>query len=215
MPRTSLPEHAVIFKGIEQGILILLDKSFDFERLIKKTIQKVKANKKFLSENALFVTGADGPLDPDELGMARKMIRDKTKMEVLPLAPWETQTSTTSSVPIKEFVSPTLARNNLRAGQELHAEGDLILFGDAHPGSKIRAGGSIIVFGKIFGEVHAGDPDNKKVFIAAEIFDPMRLSIGGKMADHFLENRTSRKWVYVQLKQDDIEITSGEDAHSE
>ncbi len=217
MPRTSLPDHSVIFKGIEQGILILLDKSFDYERIIKKAIQKIKANKKFLSENALFITGTDGPLDPDEIGMARKMIRDKTKMEVLPMNNWEAPSEISEPIPepIHETAPPTFVRNNLRAGQELQCDGDLILFGDAHPGSKIIAGGSVIVFGKVYGEIHAGQPDHKKVYIAAEIFDPIRLSIAGVTTDQFLDSQCKKNWVYVQLQQDKIAIFPKEDGPNE
>ncbi len=213
MPKSTIPEHAVTFKGIEQGILILIDTSHDFEKVVKKAIQKIKANKKFLSENMLYIRAADGPLDPDELGMARKLIRDKTKMEVLPLS-----TTTEISNNLEQQVTsnpPTIIGNILRAGQEVRCNGDLILFGDTHPGSRIYSKGSVYVFGKIRGDVFAGDPSNKSAIIAALGFAPVRLSIGGIPMNSIPDPELLNCPLIVKLEEESLVIIPADNIANE
>jgi septum site-determining protein MinC len=208
MPKSTIPEQAVTFKGIEQGILILLDTSHDYEKLIKLAIQKIKANKKFLSENTLFVRGAASPLDPDELGMARKLIRDKTKMEVLPL-PWKNDSQNTEQVPLSASISfppPLLASNALRAGQELRSDGDVILLGNMHPGSQIYAKGSVYVFGSLRGEVYAGLENNFQAIVVCKGFAPMQLSIGGINLSSNPESSWSKQYVLISIQDQQLKV---------
>jgi septum site-determining protein MinC len=206
MPKSTMPEQAVTFKGIEQGILILLDTSHDFEKLIKLAIQKIKSNKKFLSENTLFVRGAAGPLDPDELGMARKLIRDKTKMEVLPL-PWKNEKQDSEQdppSPIISFPPPLLASNALRAGQELRSDGDVILLGNMHPGSQIYAKGSVYIYGFLRGEVYAGIENNPQAVVVCKGFAPLQLSIGGINLPSNPDPSWLKHYVFVSVKDKEL-----------
>ncbi len=205
---TAIPDQAVVFKGIDEGILILLDTSYDFEKLIKDAIKKIKANKKFLSENALYICGAAGSLDPDELGMARKMIRDKTKMEVFPLSKNE---APTEKIERPCGLMPLVVPNALRAGQEICHEGDVVVFGDTHPGSRILASGSVIVFGKIGGEITAGEKYAENAVIACRGLNPIRISIGNLSLQLPLEKNLSKQFVLLKSKADAIEISSWDD----
>jgi len=85
MANRATPDNVVMFRGIENGVLILIDTNFkDYEKVIKKTIQKLKENKKFFTGANILIDGMKRPLDSDEIGMARKLIRDKLKLEVTP-----------------------------------------------------------------------------------------------------------------------------------
>lgn len=208
MPKSTIPDQAVTFKGIEQGILILLDTTHDYEKLIKLAISKIKANKKFLSENTLFVRGAASPLDPDELGMARKLIRDKTKMEVLPL-PWKNDSPSTeqlSCVDDSIFTPPLLASNALRAGQELRSEGDVILLGNMHPGSQIYAKGSVYIFGSLRGEVYAGLESNTKAIVVCKGFSPLQLTLGGFKLPSNPDPSWLKQYVVVSIQAQELKV---------
>jgi septum site-determining protein MinC len=209
MPKSTIPEQAVTFKGIEQGILILLDTSHDYEKIIKFAIQKIKANKKFLSENTLFIRGAAGPLDPDELGMARKLIRDKTKMEVLPL-PWKNEKQAEEPEKPAEalpYIPPLLASNALRAGQKLRSDGDVLLFGNMHPGSQIFAKGSVYIFGHLRGEVYAGLETNKQAMVICQGFAPLQLSIAGISLQTNPDDALLKHYVVVSVQNQELLVT--------
>jgi septum site-determining protein MinC len=173
MPRKPLPERSVLFKGIEEGVLILLDTSYDFESLIKIVNQRIKANKKFFQNTKIFINGADNDLDFDQIGMARKMIFDKTKVRVIPV------TETNLRLNEQKNIQPEVVKRTFRAGSENNFKNDVVIFGDVNPGAKIVSGGNIIVYGKIRGEVCAGEPNNLNSVIVANGINPITLSIGG------------------------------------
>ncbi len=56
---------------------------------------------------------------------------------------------------------------NLRNGQVLRHHGDLTLLGDVNAGAELVASGSIVVFGRVRGFVHAGFAGNGQAIICA------------------------------------------------
>lgn len=52
-------------------------------------------------------------------------------------------------------------KQNLRSGQSIRYEGNLVIIGDLHAGSEVIAGGDITVWGELRGIAHAGADFNK------------------------------------------------------
>ncbi len=95
-------------------------------------------------------------------------------------APLSTPPSAPSPAPA---VPETLfARRTLRAGQILQAQGDLTLIGDVNPGAELVAGGSIVVWGRVRGIVHAGAFGDESCVICALDLDPQQLRIASTIA---------------------------------
>lgn len=70
-------------------------------------------------------------------------------------------------------------QGNVRSGQQLYSQGDLILMGNVSAGAELIAAGDIHVYGHIRGRVLAGTPDNKSAVISCHHFDAELVSIGG------------------------------------
>ena len=75
-----------------------------------------------------------------------------------------------------------MLRGRVRSGQVIEARKHLVITGDANPGSEIRAGGDIIVLGKLAGKAHAGDPGNREAMVFALEFKPTQVTIGDVVA---------------------------------
>ena len=93
-----------------------------------------------------------------------------------PLLPPGSLESQTAYIGLQDSVA-------LRAGSEVFYEGNLVVFGDVNPGCQIRATGSIIVYGKLSGSVHAGygvsiNQIDKIVVKALKMYEPIQISIG-------------------------------------
>lgn len=93
----------------------------------------------------------------------------------------------------------------LRSGNLISYDGNIVILGDVNPGCQIRATGSIIVFGKLCGSVHAGfavnDEDEvQKLFVKAlKMGDPLQISIGDYSACSSSENdKYSRHKIYPE-----------------
>ncbi len=70
-------------------------------------------------------------------------------------------------------------QRTLRSGQSLDFPGDITLLGDLNPGAEIISGGSILVWGRARGVLHAGALGDENALICALDLDPSQLRIAG------------------------------------
>ena len=78
---------------------------------------------------------------------------------------------------------PTLYINQtLRSGQTVTYEGNILIIGDAHPGSEIVATGDITVWGILGGIAHAGSMGNITAKVRALKLNAIQLRIAGLYA---------------------------------
>ena len=75
-----------------------------------------------------------------------------------------------------------LLRRILRSGQSVCYTGHVIIIGDVNPGAEIVAGGDIVVWGRLRGNVHAGSNGNEQAVVCALVLAPMLLRIAGYVA---------------------------------
>jgi len=74
------------------------------------------------------------------------------------------------------FVNKTL-----RSGARIDFAGHVVLLGDVNPGAEIVADGSVIVWGRLRGAVHAGAKGDKSAVICALDLFPIRLQIASEV----------------------------------
>ncbi len=73
----------------------------------------------------------------------------------------------------------TVIRRTLRSGQIVEYPGHVIIIGDVNPGAEVRAGGNIIVWGRLRGTAHAGMNEQQiRAFVCALQLNPTQLRIG-------------------------------------
>jgi septum site-determining protein MinC len=91
-----------------------------------------------------------------------------------------------------EGENAVLVHRTLRSGFKVSHHGHIIVLGDVNPGAEVIAGGSVIVWGRLRGVVHAGaDGDEKSVVCALEM-DPTQLRIAGLVANPIKRGLFSR-----------------------
>jgi septum site-determining protein MinC len=73
-------------------------------------------------------------------------------------------------------------KQNLRSGQTVKFNGNIIIIGDVHAGSEITAGGDIVVWGELRGIAHAGAQGNYKSEIRAMKIEALQLRIADYIA---------------------------------
>jgi septum site-determining protein MinC len=69
-------------------------------------------------------------------------------------------------------------QRTLRSGMRVSFQGNVIVMGDVNPGAEVIASGSIIVWGRLKGTVHAGAEGNDKAIVCALELHPTQLRIG-------------------------------------
>lgn len=70
-------------------------------------------------------------------------------------------------------------QRTLRSGFKVSHNGHIIVMGDVNPGAEVIAGGSVIVWGRLRGTVHAGSDGDESVVVCALEMDPTQLRIAG------------------------------------
>jgi septum site-determining protein MinC len=70
----------------------------------------------------------------------------------------------------------------VRSGTRIEFGGHIVIFGDVNPGAEVIAGGSVIVWGRLRGVVHAGAKGNQAAVVCALDLSPTQLRIAGQIA---------------------------------
>ncbi len=66
----------------------------------------------------------------------------------------------------------------LRSGQTLNHDGDVLMLGNLHSGAEINATGSIVVWGALLGQVHAGCSGDNSACVVTMSYQTNQLRIG-------------------------------------
>jgi len=72
--------------------------------------------------------------------------------------------------------------HTLRSGVRVEFPGHVVVMGDVNPGAEIVAGGSIVVWGRLRGVVHAGAQGEASAVVCALELSPTQLRIAGEIA---------------------------------
>lgn len=81
-------------------------------------------------------------------------------------------------------------QGNVRSGQQLYHDGDLVIFGTISAGAEVLASGSLHIYGSLRGRALAGVKGNEQAIICAQHFDPELVAIAGQYK--LLEERQSK-----------------------
>lgn len=75
-----------------------------------------------------------------------------------------------------------LVSRTVRSGQVVRHQGHITLIGDVNPGAEVIAGGSVVVWGRLRGLVHAGALGDSSAVICALELQPTQLRIADLIA---------------------------------
>ncbi len=184
-------------KGIKDGLLVTLGEG-EWSELEAAFLAHVE-------EKAAFFQGARVALDVGnhilraaELGALRDKLSSKgiSLWAIIGNSPVTEQTAqvlglaTRISTPRPERTirpldtnlegeSAILVHRTLRSGFKVSHHGHIVVVGDVNPGAEIIAGGSVVVWGRLRGVVHAGADGDEQAQVSALDMMPTQLRIAG------------------------------------
>lgn len=97
---------------------------------------------------------------------------------------------------------------NIRSGQQLYNDGDLIIFGMVSAGAEVLASGDIHIYGTLRGRALAGVKGDESAIIACQQFDPELVAIAGQYRLFEDQQEPHRQAVAVSLQDGTLNITS-------
>jgi septum site-determining protein MinC len=187
-------------KGLRDGLLVSLDDA-PWENQRAALIAQVDAQPAFFQGARLALDVASQVLHVKELVDLRDQLSERgiflwavvsesptteSTAQLLGLAtriskPRPEETRQFSVEDLGEETALFLNRT-LRSGTRIEFAGHVVVFGDVNPGAEIVAGGSVIIWGRLRGMVHAGSKGNKKAIIGALDLSPTQLRIAEEVA---------------------------------
>jgi septum site-determining protein MinC len=209
--------QSVNIKGIRDGLLINLGEG-DWPGLQAELYQLIEERSSFLQGARVALDVGNLILRAVDLGQLRDHFSEKgiglwavlshspvteKNAQALGLAtrlhtprPERTIHSLDTNLPGETAV---MVHRTVRSGFKISHNGHVVVIGDVNPGGEIYAGGSVVVWGRLKGMVHAGMNGDEKAVVCALEMSPMQLRIAGYTLDTSARRGKSQpEMVYVQ-----------------
>lgn len=189
----------IMIKGVKDGLLFLLDDQCDFELILNELKYKIeKTHQQLLSGPLIHITIKLGSreITEDQSKQMTDIIRSQGNLIIQAI---ESDMSIDKSD--RAHSEMKIVSAIIRSGQEIEFDGDLLLFGDVHPGGIVRCTGDIYVFGSLKGQAHAGVSGRQDAIIVASLLQPTLLKISdivSKPFDEWSQSDGLMEYAYIQ-----------------
>ena len=190
----------VNIKGIREGLLVEVDDG-DWNDAKSALLAKMAERASFIQGAKISLDVGSHGLNAAELGKLRDLLSEMgiSLFAVLSKSPITeasaqalglgtrifkpaTRPQSTPSAAVNPGEEGLFIHRTLRSGMRIEFPGHVTVIGDVNPGSEIVAGGSIIVWGRLRGTVHAGAEGDVNAMICALALTPTQLRIAGQIA---------------------------------
>ncbi len=163
-------------KGITLPVvsLTLSLKDSTKEGLINELKEKINSN---VFSNSYFLIEVDDSIDKETLKQIEKLLEEKDVKSI--------KTMNVESVNTKKPTNVSrllIVNKNLRSGQSIEHNGDVLILGDVNEGAEVIAAGNIVVMGVLRGYAHAGAIGDDSSVVVAKKMMPQQLRIGHYIA---------------------------------
>jgi septum site-determining protein MinC len=176
--------EAFPIKGFREGLLVTMGEG-DWQKNFDALMQQIDGRCEFFEGAKIAIDVGERKLRAAEVCKLRDKLADRnvTLFALLSQSPATEAVAETLGLSTKKSVlkvndedlpralydgeSALMIKKTLRSGTSVKYSGTVIVDGDINPGAEVIASGSIYVWGKIKGTVHAGIEGSEKEIIAA------------------------------------------------
>lgn len=203
-------------KGLREGLLVTLEGE-TWEQCKADLLAQIDERQSFFQGGRLVLDVGSHALAVNELSALRDLLSDRSVVlwAVLSESPKTEKTAqllglaTRISRPRPDEAASAPAETpgdmarwiarTLRSGARIQFAGSVVVLGDVNPGAEIIADGSVLVWGRLRGVVHAGAQGDQSAVVCALDLAPTQLRIADEIAV-MPEGKHSPKPEIVSLK---------------
>lgn len=187
----------IAIKGNKDGLRLMLAEDAPWDDVLAALRTQLERGTEFFHGAELTVDTGDRALNDDELATLLSVMREhglspatlatnsregRSAGRAVGLATRPTTRQTQPAQRDKETDGALLVTRTLRSGQVLRHHGHVTIIGDVNPGAELLAGGSVIVWGRLRGTVHAGALGDTSAMVCALELMPSLLRIADLMS---------------------------------
>lgn len=208
----------VTIKGSKEGINVVLSDDITVEVAKEELIKKFNEAKGFFKGDKVYINLSSNTLSEFELFLLQGTIEETLSdseivFETKPVSDKAREAAEEKARKEAELygIDEGMTRfyqGTVRAGQLVDARGNLVVIGDANPGSELVAGGNIIVMGAVRGMVHAGAGGNRGAVVVALNLLPTQIRIADIISRCPDDEVARAEWVpeIAYIKEDAVYI---------
>lgn len=180
--------HNVVIKAYNGGIVVVLDKTLDYEELKLDIAAKFRESAKFFNNAQMAISFEGRDLSHDEKLDILDIISENSDLQIVCIVENDPEKEKQFEKSIHEKLmdlntnTGQFYKGNLRSGQVLELETSVIIIGDVNPGARVVSKGNIIVLGALKGNAFAGAAGNEKSFVVALDMMPVQIRIADIIA---------------------------------
>lgn len=166
-------KQIVEIKHFKNGLNVKLDPDVDFETLYISYAEKFRDSAKFFGDAKIVVSFEGRTLSELEERALVEAISEYTDLNVLCIMENDKEknqlylTAASTFSPSGDEENGSVYKGTLHAGHNLETEGTIVILGDVNKSASVKATGSVVVLGTIYGDVWAGCKDDTGAFVAA------------------------------------------------
>lgn len=187
----------IAIKGTKDGLRLMLAEDSSWEDLIAAVRGQLERGTDFFHGAELTIDIGERPvqeeqlnellslmrehgLQPSALATSSREGRSAARSQGISTRPANRQPTVVQRE--KEPESAMLVVRTLRSGQVLRHPSHITIIGDVNPGAEVVAGGSVLVWGRLRGTVHAGALGDQSAVVCALELMPSLLRIADLMS---------------------------------
>lgn len=211
----------IAIKGSKEGLRLQLDESAPWEVLLEALRdQLVKGMGFFAGAQIVVDVGARAVLEEQLAQLLALMQEHNLRPEMLASLARESRDAARSAgitprpspravPPAEERGEAAFVWRTVRSGQIIRHHGHITVVGDVNAGAEIIAGGSVVVWGRLRGTVHAGALGDRSAVICALELVPMQLRIADLIA-RMPEGGAARQPEVARVEDERISVEAWE-----
>lgn len=170
-------------KGTMRGLIISIDGNALFNNIKAELIQRLESRKGFFRDAPFCIEGGSN-LAPEEKQDLINLCLDNGMVLDNSISTDHLRKQRAAARRINEHreTDNVVINRNVRSGQKIVANKDLVVVGNVNAGAELIAGGNIVVMGSLRGVAHAGAEGDMLATVTAQEMVPSQIRIAGIVA---------------------------------
>jgi septum site-determining protein MinC len=186
--------NLIVIKGSRDGLRLQLDEEAAWPELFEALREQLGQGAQFYNGAKVIVDVGERSLAADQLTTLLELMRQHNlQPESLSSSSRESRNAaraagvtarvlSRSASEAEERGEAAFVQRTIRSGQVVRHQGHVTVMGDVNAGAEIIAGGSVVVWGRLRGTVHAGALGDSRAVICALELAPTQLRIAELIA---------------------------------
>ena len=178
----------VEFKGSKKGIIVNIKRKATFDEIKSSIIDRLESSigffngAKICSINCEYLSDIQIIMLKDDISSKFdvEFIEEENKKEI---TTFKTKyVNNLRSGENIEFDGDVIVMTDMKSGSQVSATCNVVVMGDISSGARVVARGNVTVMGSVSGFIHAGSNGNKNAYVVAGNLNPKVLQIAGNIA---------------------------------